>query len=120
MNLRALIFILMINLVLTLPVGSHASSEFDVVVYGGTSGGVAAAAQAARMGKRVALIEPTGHLGGLSSGGLGWTDMGNPNVVGGLSREFYHRIYRYYQSDSAWKYGTREKFAGAAGQHTRA
>jgi ribulose 1,5-bisphosphate synthetase/thiazole synthase len=101
---------------------SHAAAprDFDVLVYGGTSGGVTAAVQAARMGKRVALIEPGQHLGGLSSGGLGWTDMGNPNVVGGLSREFYHRVFRHYQSDGVWKHTTREHFAGAAAQHARA
>src|SRR5258707_327270 len=59
------------------------AAEYDVVVYGGTSGGVAAAVQAARMGKSVVLVEPGKHLGGLSSGGLGWTDSGNKEVVGG-------------------------------------
>src|SRR4051812_38356063 len=94
--------------------------EFDVIIYGGTSGGVTAAVQAARMGKRAALIEPSKHLGGVSSGGLGWTDIGNPEVVGGLSREFYHRVFQFYQSEAAWKYGTREQFAGAPGQQTTA
>jgi ribulose 1,5-bisphosphate synthetase/thiazole synthase len=56
--------------------------EFDIVVYGGTSGGISAAIQAARMGKSVALIEPGNHLGGLSSGGLGATDIGNREVDG--------------------------------------
>src|SRR4051812_18781157 len=74
-----------------------ADREDDLLVYGGTSGGVTAAVQAARMGKRVVLVEPTKHLGGLSSGGLGMTDMGNPNVVGGLARDFYGRVCRHYE-----------------------
>jgi len=68
----------------------------DVVVYGGTCGGVIAAAQAARMGKSVVLIEPGQHLGGLTSGGLGATDIGKKGAIGGMSKGFYHLIYRHY------------------------
>jgi hypothetical protein len=78
----------------------------DVVVYGGTSGGVAAAVQVARMGKTVVLVEPGRHLGGLSSGGLGATDIGVKASIGGLAREFYHRLWQHYCKDSSWKYGT--------------
>src|ERR1043165_5876134 len=63
--------------------------EYDIIVYGGTSGGISAAVQAARMGKTVLLIEPGKHLGGLTSGGLGATDIGNKKAIGGISREFY-------------------------------
>ena len=66
--------------------------SYDVVVYGGTSGGAAAAIQAAKMGKSVVLIEPGKHIGGLTSGGLGATDIGNKAAIGGLSRGFYERI----------------------------
>src|SRR6187399_2855771 len=83
----------------------------DVCVYGGTSGGVIAAVAAAREGKRVVLIEPSQHLGGMSSGGLGWTDNGATDTIGGLSREFYERIYRYYAKQDAWKFQTREQYA---------
>jgi hypothetical protein len=89
-----------------------APREFDVVVYGGTSGGVAAAVQAARMGKTVVLIEPGKHLGGLTSGGLGATDIGNKAAIGGLSREFYQRLRKHYQDDAAWKYEKRADFKG--------
>ena len=82
---------------------AHAES-FDVVVYGGTSGGVAAAVQAARMGKSVVLIEPGNHLGGLTSGGLGATDIGNKGAIGGISREFYRRVGRHYGKDEAWTF----------------
>ena len=60
----------------------------DVLIYGGTSGGVTAAVQTARLGKKVVLIEPGKHLGGLTSGGLGATDIGNKKAIGGLSRDF--------------------------------
>src|SRR5688572_6644049 len=77
---------------------------YDIVVYGGNSGGVAAAVQAARMGKTVALIEPGKHLGGLTSGGLGWVDVGNPQTIGGLAREYFHKVWEHYQDDAAWKW----------------
>ncbi len=83
---------------------------YDVVVYGGTSGGVTAAIQAARMGKSVVLIEPSGHIGGLTSGGLGATDIGNKGAIGGLSREFYRKIGAYYLQASAWKFGSRDAY----------
>ena len=69
----------------------------DVVVYGGTSAGVIAAVQARRMGKTAVIVGPDQYLGGLSSGGLGWTDTGRKEVIGGLSRDFYHRIWKEYQ-----------------------
>ena len=83
---------------------------YDVVVYGGTAGGVTAAIQAARMGKTVVLIEPSGHIGGLTSGGLGATDIGNKAAIGGLSREFYRRIGAHYLNPAAWKYEARDKY----------
>src|SRR6266478_8291749 len=89
-----------------------AERDYDVVVYGGTSGGISAALQAARMGKSVVLIEPGKHLGGLTSGGLGATDIGNKNAIGGIAREFYQRIKKHYASDSAWKFEKRSEFKG--------
>src|SRR5437667_10988302 len=67
------------------------AADYDVVVYGGTSGGVAAAIQTARMGKSVVLIESSQHIGGLTTGGLGWTDSGNKDVIGGIARDVYQR-----------------------------
>lgn len=75
-------------------------NSYDVVVYGGTSAGVIAAVKTARMGKSVVLIEPGKHLGGLSSGGLGATDIGNKAAIGGMSREFYRRIFDHYNPNS--------------------
>lgn len=94
--------------------------HYDVVVYGATSAGVIAAVQSARLHKSVVLIATDPHLGGLTSGGLGWTDVGDPNIVGGLSREFYHRIYQYYQDEAHWTYGSKAQFANAPAQRTKA
>ena len=70
------------------------------------------------MGKSVVLVCPDRHLGGLSSGGLGWTDTGDKRVIGGLAREFYHRIWKHYQQESAWNWQKRSEF-GNKGQSTR-
>ena len=85
-------------------------NTYDVVIYGGTSAGVIAAVHVARMGRAVVLIEPGRHLGGLSSGGLGMTDSGNRTVIGGLSREFYQRIKKHYDRDSAWAFEARNGY----------
>ena len=97
--------------------GGSAQSEvetYDIVVYGGTSGGVMAAVQAARMGKTAVLIEPGRHLGGLTSGGLGFVDVGDPRTIGGLARTYFHRVWQYYQADAAWKW---EQKRAVRGQH---
>src|SRR5262245_52408127 len=86
------------------------ADQCDILIYGGTSAGVAAAVQAARMGKSVILIEPGQHVGGLTVSGLGWTDTGNKAVIGGISREFYQRIKRHYDQDSAWRQEQREGY----------
>lgn len=83
----------------------------DVVIYGDASGGVTAAIQATRMGKTAILVSPYGHLGGLTSSGLGWSDIGNDAILGGISREFYHNIYQHYQKADSWKWEEKEKFA---------
>ena len=83
---------------------------YDIVVYGGTSSGVAAAVQAARMGKSVVLIEPSGRLGGLTSGGLGQTDIGNKAAIGGIAREFYQAIRERYDDPASWRWQTRQEY----------
>jgi len=99
--------------VLLLPSLSTAADKLtsaDVLVYGGTSGGVIAAVQTARLGKKTVLIEPGRHLGGMSSGGLGWTDNGSTETIGGLSREFYQRVYRFYTKPEAWAFQKRDDY----------
>lgn len=103
-----------ISLVLTfcLSVSAFAADLItaDVCVYGGTSGGVIAAVEAARLGKKAVLIEPTQRLGGMTSGGLGMTDNGSTDTIGGLSREFYERIYRFYLEPANWRFQKREDY----------
>jgi hypothetical protein len=84
--------------------GAPRPESYDVVVYGGTAGGVVAAVQAAKQGKRVVLIEPGKHLGGLTAGGLGATDIGNKSAIGGISRSFYKRLGQHYKQEEAWKF----------------
>lgn len=95
----------------------EAAENFDIVIYGGTSAGVIAAVQAKKMGKSVVIVGPDRHLGGLSSGGLGYTDSGDKSVIGGLSRNFYHRVWQYYQQPATWVHQNREAF-GNKGQGT--
>jgi hypothetical protein len=96
-----------------------ARADHDVVIYGGTSAAVTAAVQASRMGKSVIIVCPDKHLGGLSSGGLGFTDTGDKNVIGGLAREFYHRVWLHYERPEAWQWQKREEYGGR-GQGTPA
>jgi hypothetical protein len=96
-----------------------AEPEHDLVIYGGTSAAVIAAVQARQMGKSVVIVSPDRHLGGLSSGGLGWTDTGNKAVIGGLARDFYHRIWKKYQEPETWKWQRPEDY-GNKGQGTPA
>ncbi|MBN2415433.1 FAD-dependent oxidoreductase [bacterium] len=77
---------------------------YDLVIYGPTSAGVMAAVQASRMGKSVILVGPDTHLGGLSSGGLGATDIGNKAAIGGLAREFYKRLGAHYSKPEMWTF----------------
>ncbi|MCC6508520.1 MAG: FAD-dependent oxidoreductase [Pirellulaceae bacterium] len=112
-------FLLALALVLSLSASSIVTaqnSSADIVIYGGTSGGVVAAVQSARMGKKAILIEPTQFLGGLTTGGLGATDIGNKRAIGGVSREFYSRVYKYYQDPKRWTRETRDKYM-ATRQH---
>lgn len=76
--------------------------EVDVCIYGGTSAGVIAAYTAKMYGKRVILIEPGKHLGGLTSGGLGYTDIGNKYAVSNISRDFYRKIGKHYGKFEQW------------------
>ncbi|HTU89169.1 MAG TPA: FAD-dependent oxidoreductase [Gemmataceae bacterium] len=103
--------VLLLFVLLGVPLGA-AESRYDLVVYGGTPSGVTATVQAARMGKTVVLIEPSKHLGGMTSGGLGATDIGNKRAIGGIARDFYRRVRRHYQDESSWKYEKRADFKG--------
>ncbi|GAB3524805.1 FAD-dependent oxidoreductase [Emticicia fontis] len=119
------LFIWLIGVMIILP--SYTSTKTktaktykaDVIIYGGTSSAVIAAVQVKKMGKSVIVVSPDTHLGGLSSGGLGFTDTGNKEVIGGLSREFYQRLYTHYQKPETWQWQKKEEF-GNKGQGTPA
>jgi hypothetical protein len=95
------------------------SFEADIIIYGGTSAAITAAVQAKKMGKSVIVVSPDIHLGGLSAGGLGFTDTGDKSVIGGLARDFYHRVYLHYQKEEAWKWQDKGAY-GNVGQGTPA
>ena len=89
----------------------------DIIIYGGTSAAVTAAVEAVQSGKSVLVVSPDTHLGGLSSNGLGFTDTGNKSAIGGLSREFYHRVWLHYNDSLAWNWQKHAEF-GNKGQGT--
>lgn len=91
----------------------------DIIIYGGTSAAVIAAVEAKKSGKSVIVVSPDTHLGGLTSGGLGFTDTGDKSVIGGLARDFYHRLWQHYNSDEAWPWQKKEEY-GNKGQGTPA
>lgn len=91
----------------------------DLIIYGGTSAAMTAAVEASQAGLEVIVVSPDKHLGGLSSGGLGFTDTGNKAVIGGLAREFYHQIYLHYDQAAAWTWQQKSEY-GNKGQGTPA
>jgi len=88
--------------------------QADVCVWGGTSGGVAAAVQAARMGKRAVIAEPGRHLGGMTASGLSAVDIGDPRSIGGIAREYFTRLVGAYGKTLAWD----QPFRGSGGPAT--
>jgi len=108
-NFLSLVFCFI--LILFIPFnGAGQTSGYDIVIYGGTSAGVAAGIQSSRMGKSVVIIEPSSRIGGLTTGGLGATDIGNKQAIGGISREFYQNIKRYYDKPENWKWQKPEEY----------
>jgi FAD dependent oxidoreductase len=109
--LARLVCVVWVSVLIALP-RAQAQDEptYDLVIYGGTSGGIAAGIQARQMGKTAIVIEPGKHLGGLTSGGLGATDIGNKAAIGGISREFYQRVKQHYSEPASWQHETAEKY----------
>jgi hypothetical protein len=89
-------------IVLSIFITGKTSGQYDVCVYGGTSAGVIAAYSAAQSGLKVALVEPTNHIGGLTTGGLGLTDIGNKQVIKGLAKQFYRKVGEHYGTLEKW------------------
>src|SRR5690606_29113867 len=96
------------------------ATDYEIIIYGGTSAGVAAAIQASRLRKKVLLIEPGQRIGGLTTGGLGQTDIGNKQAIGGISREFYQNIRKYYEKPENWKWQRKEEYRDGGQTQTKA
>ncbi|MEM9588308.1 MAG: FAD-dependent oxidoreductase, partial [Planctomycetota bacterium] len=96
------------------------NATYDVVVYGGTSAGIATAIQVKRMGGSVVVIEPTNRIGGLTTGGLGQTDIGNKAAIGGVSREFYARVRKHYDDETNWRWQAKQDYRSDGQSITRA
>ncbi len=97
-------------LLLTSTVSANGPVDYDICVYGESASGVIAAIQGARLGKKVILVSKNGHVGGLATSGLTATDMNRNDLVGGVTREFYNRIYQYYLDPQAWKNQDRDSY----------
>ncbi len=112
-------FLIVIWAILFTSCQNKQSSEYnaDIIIYGGTSAAITAAVEAIQSGKTVLVVSPDTHLGGLSSGGLGFTDTGNKAAIGGLSREFYHRVWLHYNDSTAWQWQKHSEY-GNKGQGT--
>jgi hypothetical protein len=100
--------------------GLAEATTHDLVIYGGTAAGVVAAVQGSRLGKSVVLIEPSQRLGGLTSGGLGQTDIGNKRAIGGLARDFYRSVRRHYDDPAAWRWQSRAEYRDSGQTRTAA
>lgn len=116
---NALCYLAILVLLTACEGASPEGNQADIIIYGGTSAAITAAVQAKKSGKSVIVVSPDTHLGGLSSGGLGFTDTGDKSVIGGLARDFYHRVYLHYEQDSAWVWQDRAAY-GNQGQGTPA
>lgn len=86
----------------------------DVIIYGGTSAAITTAVQLKRMNKSVLIVCPEKHIGGLSASGLGFTDLGNKTVIGGISKEFYQSVYKHYEDEEAWNWQARKEYGNVA------
>ncbi len=107
-NINFLVMVLF--LLFNIEVFCQSIQSYDIVVYGATSSGITAAIQSSRLDKKVLLIEPGYRIGGLTTGGLGQTDIGNKQAIGGISREFYQNIKSHYQKQKNWIWQKRESY----------
>lgn len=118
-NFKTLFLITSVILMIACQGKKSTSLKADVIIYGGTSAALSSAVQIVKMGKTAIIVSPDKHLGGMTSSGLGFTDTGNKEIIGGLARDFYQRIYNYYQKPETWKHQKKEDY-GNVGQGTPA
>ena len=87
-----------------------AETQSDIVIYGSSSAAISAAVQAKRMGKSAVIVSPETRIGGLTTGGLGATDIGNKNAFGGIALEFYGDVAKWYADPSHWTHQSRDEY----------
>ena len=116
--LAIFLVLLIANIACKQPIAEQ--KTYDLVIYGATSAGIAAAIQAARMDHSVILISPEARIGGLTTGGLGQTDIGNKVAIGGISREFYERVRTWYNQPEHWKQQQKEEYEDSGQTRTAA
>lgn len=123
MNYRLLRFSLFLFVLISLnscrTINKDRIISTEVAIYGGTPAAITAAVELSRAGKDVIIVCPEKHLGGMSSSGLGFTDTGNKNIIGGIAKEFYQRLYMHYNSEEAWNWQPKSEY-GNKGQNTPA
>ena len=112
--------------VLTNGCSQHMADEEcrDIVIYGSSPAAISAAVQAKRMGKSAVIVAPETRIGGLTTGGLGQTDIGNKSAFGGIALEFYKAVAAYYADPKHWTRQRPESYfpdgqcAGSKGKET--
>ncbi|WP_352422553.1 FAD-dependent oxidoreductase [Proteiniphilum sp.] len=118
--MKRITHLLLATLIILISLSCRKNPDFyqaDVIIYGGTSAAVISAVETVQSGKSVIIVSPDKHLGGLTSSGLGFTDSGNTSTIGGLAREFYHRVWLHYNDSAAWKWQKQSEY-GNRGQGT--
>lgn len=118
--MKRITHLLLATLIILISLSCRKNPDFyqaDVIIYGGTSAAVISAVETVQSGKSVIIVSPDKHLGGLTSSGLGFTDSGNTGAIGGLAREFYHRVWLHYNDSTAWKWQKQSEY-GNRGQGT--
>lgn len=105
-----IILILLTSIVFSQNTLQEENYKADIIIYGGTSSAIISGIKAASLGRSVIIISPDNHLGGMTSNGLGFTDSGHKEYIGGLAKEFYHRVYQYYSEETTWNWVSRNKF----------
>jgi len=103
-------FLLPVAAVLAAAAPSFGDDVYDLVVYGSSPAALTAAIEAQNHGKTAVIVCPETRIGGLTTGGLGQTDIGNKSAFGGLALQFYKDIADYYKSPSSWKYEKRSDY----------
>ena len=100
----------MLFLLCSILLATSSAFESDIVIYGSTPAAISAAVQAKRMGKTAIVVSPETRIGGLTTGGLGETDIGNREAFGGIAHEFYRAVRDHYADRKNWTWQKPEDY----------